>query len=270
MCAPQHVLHLAAQAGVRYADVAPLSYVKANVQGTTTLLEAVARAPLDTKPHVVYASSSSVYGGNARSPFSEEHRVDKPLSLYAATKREGELLANVYHHLHGLSVTSLRCAPARCACASIVVVCMPVCLKTLVDLHRHPLWRAMPAVLSPHRQYRRSQHRLQSSVCVQLFHRIWPMGSAGHGSAGVCARDRGAQPSAHLHRAWRRRARPRLHLRRRHCLRVHSHTFDKPSRHQQKCICCRRMQCIYEVCAHSRCNPQLTLGMASGSASASV
>lgn len=106
ICKPTHVLHLAAQAGVRYAKIKPLNYLDANVHGTTVLLEAVKAQP--HPPFFVYASSSSVYGGNERVPFSETDRVDQPLSLYAATKRSCELLAGVYHGVAGVSVTGLR------------------------------------------------------------------------------------------------------------------------------------------------------------------
>ena len=106
ICRPTHVLHLAAQAGVRYANVKPLNYLDANVHGTTVLLEAVKKQK--HKPFFIYASSSSVYGGNSQVPFSEEDRVDNPLSLYAATKRACELLAGVYHGIADISVTGLR------------------------------------------------------------------------------------------------------------------------------------------------------------------
>jgi UDP-glucuronate 4-epimerase len=106
ICRPTHVLHLAAQAGVRYAAVKPLAYIDSNVRGTSILLEAVrAQKPM---PYVVYASSSSVYGRNTKVPFAEEDRVDMPASLYAATKRSGELLATVYSSIYGMSVTGLR------------------------------------------------------------------------------------------------------------------------------------------------------------------
>lgn len=105
-CQPTHVLHLAAQAGVRYAKVKPLKYVDANVHGTTVLLEAIRAQP--RPPFYIYASSSSVYGGNEHVPFSETDSVDKPLSLYAATKRTCELLASVYHSIAGISVSGLR------------------------------------------------------------------------------------------------------------------------------------------------------------------
>jgi UDP-glucuronate 4-epimerase len=100
------VLHLAAQAGVRYSLVNPDAYVHSNVVGQLGALE-LARA-LPALRHFVYASSSSVYGGNGRLPFAETDRVDDPLSLYAATKKSAELISHVYARLHGLPITGLR------------------------------------------------------------------------------------------------------------------------------------------------------------------
>lgn len=101
-----HILHLAAQAGVRYAMQNPLSYVNSNVAGFVSLLE-VAKAA-DPQPAIVWASSSSVYGLNKNVPFSENHRTDQPASLYAATKKAGEAIAHTYNHIYGLSLTGLR------------------------------------------------------------------------------------------------------------------------------------------------------------------
>lgn len=101
-----HILALAAQAGVRYAAKDPASYVASNVSGFVQLLEA-ARA-CDPMPRIVYASSSSVYGLNTKTPFSEEDKVDNPASLYAATKRANELMAHTYTHIYGLSFIGLR------------------------------------------------------------------------------------------------------------------------------------------------------------------
>jgi len=101
-----HVLALAAQAGVRYATKDPASYVASNVSGFVQLLEACRMA--DPMPRVIYASSSSVYGLNEVAPFSEEHRVDRPASLYAATKKANEMIAHTYNHIYGLSLTGLR------------------------------------------------------------------------------------------------------------------------------------------------------------------
>ncbi|KAL8515853.1 hypothetical protein ACS0TY_014525 [Phlomoides rotata] len=101
-----HVLHLAAQAGVRYAMQNPLSYVRSNVAGFVTLLEAAKAA--QPQPAIVWASSSSVYGLNTDVPFSENHRTDRPASLYAATKKAGEAIAHTYNHIYGLSLTGLR------------------------------------------------------------------------------------------------------------------------------------------------------------------
>ncbi|GAB4851875.1 UDP-glucuronate 4-epimerase 6 [Ancistrocladus abbreviatus] len=101
-----HVLHLAAQAGVRYAMQNPQSYVASNIAGFVNLLEVAKSA--DPQPAIVWASSSSVYGLNKENPFSEEHRTDRPASLYAATKKAGEEIAHTYNHIYGLSLTGLR------------------------------------------------------------------------------------------------------------------------------------------------------------------
>ncbi|KAG6410519.1 hypothetical protein SASPL_128580 [Salvia splendens] len=101
-----HVMHLAAQAGVRYAMENPQSYVHSNIAGLVTLLEACKTA--DPQPAVVWASSSSVYGLNEKAPFSESDRTDRPASLYAATKKAGEEITHTYNHIYGLSITGLR------------------------------------------------------------------------------------------------------------------------------------------------------------------
>ncbi|KAK7400077.1 hypothetical protein VNO78_11277 [Psophocarpus tetragonolobus] len=101
-----HVLHLAAQAGVRYAMQNPLSYVSSNIAGFVNLLEASKNA--HPQPSIVWASSSSVYGLNTLNPFSELHPTDHPASLYAATKKAGEAIAHSYNHIYGLSLTGLR------------------------------------------------------------------------------------------------------------------------------------------------------------------
>ena len=100
------IVHLAAQPGVRHSLVAPHDYTAANVEGQLAILE-LARSCKGLK-HLVYASSSSVYGANDAIPFSVEHRVDRPVSLYAATKRAGELMASCYSHLYGIPATGLR------------------------------------------------------------------------------------------------------------------------------------------------------------------
>lgn len=101
-----HVMHLAAQAGVRYAMQNPNSYINSNVNGFVSLLEACKNA--NPQPSVVWASSSSVYGLNSKVPFSEKDRTDQPASLYAATKKAGEEIAHTYNHIYGLSITGLR------------------------------------------------------------------------------------------------------------------------------------------------------------------
>ncbi|CAL9043783.1 unnamed protein product [Musa banksii] len=101
-----HVMHLAAQAGVRYAIENPASYVHSNIAGLVTLFEACKSA--DPQPAIVWASSSSVYGLNEKAPFSEADRTDRPASLYAATKKAGEEITHTYNHIYGLSITGLR------------------------------------------------------------------------------------------------------------------------------------------------------------------
>eukprot|EP00262_Sarcandra_glabra_P021873 TRINITY_DN9428_c0_g1_i1.p1 TRINITY_DN9428_c0_g1~~TRINITY_DN9428_c0_g1_i1.p1 ORF type:complete len:463 (-),score=24.54 TRINITY_DN9428_c0_g1_i1:284-1642(-) len=101
-----HILHLAAQAGVRYAMRNPQSYVNSNIAGFVNLLEIAKTA--NPQPAIVWASSSSVYGLNTENPFSETDRTDQPASLYAATKKAGEEIAHTYNHIYGLSLTGLR------------------------------------------------------------------------------------------------------------------------------------------------------------------
>ena len=99
------VMNLAAQAGVRYSLENPYAYIESNVVGFVNLLECARHNPVR---HFVYASSSSIYGGNTKTPFSEDDRVDNPVSLYAATKKSNELMANVYSKLYGIPTTGLR------------------------------------------------------------------------------------------------------------------------------------------------------------------
>ena len=102
---PQKVVNLAAQAGVRYSIENPAAYIQSNLVGFGHILEGCRHHGVK---HLVYASSSSVYGGNTRMPFSEHHSVDHPVSLYAATKKANELMAHTYSHLYGLPATGLR------------------------------------------------------------------------------------------------------------------------------------------------------------------
>jgi UDP-glucuronate 4-epimerase len=99
------VIHLAAQAGVRYSLQNPHAYIDSNIVGFVNILEACRHTQVQ---HLVYASSSSVYGGNTNMPFSEHDSVDHPVSLYAATKKANELMAHTYSHLYGLPTTGLR------------------------------------------------------------------------------------------------------------------------------------------------------------------
>ena len=100
------VIHLAAQAGVRYSLENPFAYVETNVSGQLVILELCRTLPNLT--HLVYASSSSVYGGSKKTPFSESDRIDTPISVYAATKKADELLTHVYSHLYRMPATGLR------------------------------------------------------------------------------------------------------------------------------------------------------------------
>ena len=102
---PDRVVHLAAQAGVRYSLTNPHAYVDSNVTGTLNILEACRHRGTE---HLVYASSSSVYGANTAMPFSVHHNVDHPVSLYAATKKANELMAHTYSHLFAIPTTGLR------------------------------------------------------------------------------------------------------------------------------------------------------------------
>lgn len=99
------VVHLAAQAGVRYSLTHPQAYISSNVAGFCNILEACHCYPIE---HLVYASSSSVYGGNTKLPFAEDDSVDHPVSLYAVTKKTNELMAHTYSHLYQLPTTGLR------------------------------------------------------------------------------------------------------------------------------------------------------------------
>lgn len=102
---PQRVIHLAAQAGVRYSLTNPHAYIDANLQGFINILEGCRHGGVE---HLAYASSSSVYGGNTALPFSEHQNIDHPVSLYAATKKANELMAHTYSHLFRLPTTGLR------------------------------------------------------------------------------------------------------------------------------------------------------------------
>ena len=102
---PEVVINLAAQAGVRYSIENPNAYVESNILGFTNILETAKKFNVK---HFIYASSSSVYGGNTKMPFSENESVDHPISLYAATKKSNELIAHTYSHIYGLPTTGLR------------------------------------------------------------------------------------------------------------------------------------------------------------------
>ncbi len=102
---PMRVVNLAAQAGVRYSIENPRAYIEANISGFLNVLEACRHHPVE---HLVYASSSSVYGANLKKPSSIHHNIDHPVSLYATTKKSNELMAHTYSHLYGTPTTGLR------------------------------------------------------------------------------------------------------------------------------------------------------------------
>jgi len=102
---PDYVIHLGAQAGVRYSTENPAAYARSNLDGFLNVLEACRHAP---PKHLVFASSSSVYGAGAKVPFREDDNTDQPISFYGATKKSNELMAHSYAHLYGLVVTGLR------------------------------------------------------------------------------------------------------------------------------------------------------------------
>jgi UDP-glucuronate 4-epimerase len=102
---PEYIVNLAAQAGVRYSLQNPYAYIDSNIVGFMNILEACRHNPIC---HLIFASSSSVYGGNKLAPFSTDHNVDHPVSLYAATKKSNELMAHTYSHLYGIPTTGLR------------------------------------------------------------------------------------------------------------------------------------------------------------------
>jgi len=104
-CKPEYVVNLAAQAGVRYSLENPYAYVDSNLMGFVNVLEACRNYPVK---HLLFASSSSVYGGNKTVPFSAEHNTDHPVGLYAATKKANELMAHTYAHLYGIPSTGVR------------------------------------------------------------------------------------------------------------------------------------------------------------------
>ena len=104
-CNPHKVINLAAQAGVRYSMKNPLAYISSNIVGFAHILESCRQYKID---HLVYASTSSVYGANTKMPFSEHDSVNHPLSVYAASKKSNELMAHTYSHLYNLPTTGLR------------------------------------------------------------------------------------------------------------------------------------------------------------------
>ncbi len=132
------IIHLAAQAGVRYSLQNPHLYIQSNIVGFANLIE---EAYKKKTPHFVYASSSSVYGANQKIPFSEQDNVDHPVSLYAATKKSNELIAHAYAHLYTLPVTGLRFftvyGPWGRPDMAIFKFCKSICEGTPIDVYNH-------------------------------------------------------------------------------------------------------------------------------------
>ena len=99
------IIHLAAQAGIRYSLVNPKQYIETNINGFYNILELTKKFKIK---HLLFASSSSVYGNTSNVPFKEDQSTDKPLQIYATTKKSNELMAHCYSHLHNISITGLR------------------------------------------------------------------------------------------------------------------------------------------------------------------
>lgn len=135
---PSHIVHLAAQAGVRYSLVNPHNYIKANIEGFLNILEQCRHHP-ETK--LIYASSSSVYGRNDKIPFTENDPTDDQASLYGVTKKTNELMANTYHHLYRISTTGLRFftvyGPWGRPDMAYFSFAKAICEGTPIDLYNH-------------------------------------------------------------------------------------------------------------------------------------
>ena len=132
------VIHLAAQAGVRYSIKNPHTYINSNILGFLNILEESKKYDID---HLVYASSSSVYGSNKIMPFSEDHSVDHPLSLYAASKKSNELMAHTYSHLYGIPTTGLRFftvyGPWGRPDMALFLFCKAILNNETIDVYNH-------------------------------------------------------------------------------------------------------------------------------------
>lgn len=132
------VIHLAAQAGVRYSIKNPHTYIHSNILGFLNILEESKKYDID---HLVYASSSSVYGSNQIMPFSEDYNVDHPLSLYAASKKSNELMAHTYSHLYGIPTTGLRFftvyGPWGRPDMALFLFCKAILNNETIDVYNH-------------------------------------------------------------------------------------------------------------------------------------
>ena len=136
----QKIVHLAAQAGVRYSLENPYAYISANVDGFLNILEIAKQNQVE---HLVYASSSSVYGSNSIMPFNEDQNVDHPLSIYAATKKANELMAHTYSHLYHIPTTGLRFftvyGPWGRPDMALFLFCKSIIDKKPIDIYNHGL-----------------------------------------------------------------------------------------------------------------------------------
>jgi UDP-glucuronate 4-epimerase len=132
------IVHLAAQAGVRYSLENPRAYISANIDGFLNILEAAKENDVE---HLVYASSSSVYGSNSLMPFSEDQNVDHPLSMYAATKKSNELMAHTYSHLYNIPTTGLRFftvyGPWGRPDMALFIFCKSIIENDPIDIYNH-------------------------------------------------------------------------------------------------------------------------------------
>ena len=132
------IVHLAAQAGVRYSLINPHSYIESNINGFLNLLETIKNLEID---HLVYASSSSVYGSNSLKPFNEDHSTDHSLNLYAATKKANELMAHSYSHLFNIPMTGLRFftvyGPWGRPDMALFIFCRAISNDLPIDIYNH-------------------------------------------------------------------------------------------------------------------------------------
>ena len=226
---PQRVIHLAAQAGVRYSLTHPHAYVDSNLVGFMNILEGCRHNGVE---HLVYASSSSVYGANTRLPFSEHDIADHPLSLYAATKRSNELMAHCYAHLYGLPVSGLRFftvyGPWGRPDMALFLFTRAILAGEPIEVfnqghHRRDFTyiddivegvlrvTARVAAPNPGLGWRASRSGHQPGAVSRLQHRQQPPGGAAalhRGDRGLSGQEGGQAPAAHAARATCRKPAP--------------------------------------------------------------